>query len=88
MTGTGWRLGPSSRSCQPNILAFSEASSSPGSRPRATPRAPRFLPIRLGGIGAGMSSFKFIAIAGGVNVAALVVIVVGGSVVAWRSDDT
>ena len=52
----------STRSRQPNILAFSEVSTSPGSSPRAGLKVPRFFPIRLDGIGAGTSSFKPIAI--------------------------
>lgn len=44
------------------MLAFSDVSTSPGSRPRAGLKVPRFFPIRLGGIGAGTSSFKPIAI--------------------------
>ena len=40
-------------------------SSSPGSRPRAGLRLPRFLPIRLGGTGVGMSSFRVIVIVEG-----------------------
>lgn len=61
-TGSGWMACPSNRSRQPNILAFSDVNSSPGSRPRAGLRDPRFLPIRLGGIGAGTSNFRPIAI--------------------------
>jgi hypothetical protein len=64
-TGPGRMAGPSSRSRRPNIFAFSDVSSSPGSRPRAGLRAPRFLPIRLGGIGARMSNFRLIATAEG-----------------------
>jgi hypothetical protein len=56
---------PSSRSRWPNAIAFSNVNSSPGSIPRAGLRLPRSLPIRLGGTGAGMSSFMFTAIAGG-----------------------
>ena len=37
-------------------------STSPGSRPRAGLKLPRLFPIRLGGIGAGTSSFKPVAI--------------------------
>lgn len=54
--------GRSSRSRRPNTFAFFNVSSSPGSRPRAGLRLPRLLPIRLGGTGAGKSSFKLIVI--------------------------
>ena len=57
--------GPSSRSRRPNLFAFSNVSSSPGSRPRAGLRLPRFLPISLGGTGVGMSSFRVIVIVEG-----------------------
>ena len=47
------------------MFAFSNVSSSPGSRLRARLRPPRFLPIRLGGTGIGMSSFRVIVIVEG-----------------------
>ena len=47
------------------MVAFSSVSSSPGSRPRAGLRLPRFLPMRLGGTSAGMSGFVLVAIAEG-----------------------